>query len=212
MPEDTALELVTLRNTFYRDNYRRVLGALLLMIVINIGLGGVIFYQIYHRPKPVYFATTSEGRIIKLQPLSMPVVSKGALMQWAAEAAMASYSYTFSNYRRDLQAASDYYTPDGWKNFQEELRASRNLETVLAKKLNVSAVASGAPTISEQGRIGGAYAWRVQIPLTIKYESASVNFPQYVLVTMLIKRVSTLNYPKGIAIQSFVAQTRQSPS
>ena len=39
MKED-ALELVKNRNDFYRDNYRRALSAMLLVIIVNIALVG----------------------------------------------------------------------------------------------------------------------------------------------------------------------------
>lgn len=205
MTEASPLELVMLRNNFYRDNYRKVVAILLIMVTINAALIGVVFYQIYSVPPTQYFATTSDGRIIKLNPLSDPVVTSSALLQWATQAAVAAYSYNFVDYRDQFQAASEYFTPQGWKNFADALEGSRNLDTVLSKKLVVSAVATGAPVIVEQGLINNRYSWKVQMPILVTYQSSSSNYQQPLVITMLITRVPELDVPKGIAIAQFYA-------
>jgi intracellular multiplication protein IcmL len=75
---------------------------------------------------------------------------------------------------------------------------------VLAKKLVVSAVATGAPVILQQGLLFGTYTWRVQLPVLVTYQSASEFSQQTVTITMLITRVSTLTTPKGIGIAQFI--------
>lgn len=202
-----GLELVMLRNNFYRDNYHRVVIALLAMVVINFCLVGVIFYQIASTPTPKYFATSSDGKITQLYSLDMPVVSSAELLQWVGMAAVGAYSYDFVNYRESLQRVQDYFTPEGWKNFESALQGSRTLESVLEKKLVVSAVATGVPVILDQGIINNRYAWKVQIPILVSYQSVSENTQQPLLVTIVVSRVPTLNTPKGIAIVSFVASS-----
>ena len=144
MPED-ALELVRLRNNFYRDNYRRLVMALLILLALNAALVGIIVYQYSTRPEPRYFATSADGKITPIYALDIPVVSASALLQWANQAAVAAFSYNFANYRQALQDASEYFTPEGWKDFQAALESSNNLNAVITKKLVVSAVATGAP-------------------------------------------------------------------
>lgn len=204
MAED-ALEVVTMRNAYYRDSYKRVLMAILLLLVLNGLLIAVIVYQHYSQPEPKYFATSTDGRITPIYPLTRPVVSASALLQWANQAAVAAYSYNFSNYRTALQEASEYFTPKGWKDFQAALKTSGNLETVIGKKLVVSAVATGAPVIIEQGLLRGRYAWKVQMPILVNYESANTSIQDTLVVTLLITRVSPLQVPKGIAISQYIA-------
>lgn len=204
MPEGAA-ELVQLRNKFYYDSYKSLWLALLLMVIVNLLLVGVIYYQVTHKPLPQYFAISSDGKIVKLQPLSEPVVSSAILLQWAGQASVSTYSYNFVNYREALQQVQNKFTADGWRNFENALRSSRMLETVVSKKLVVSAVATGAPVILDQGVIGGYYAWKVNIPILVTYESATESTPVPLDVTMVISRVSTINHPDGIAISSFVA-------
>jgi intracellular multiplication protein IcmL len=202
---DDAVELVRLRNNFYRDNYRRLVGALLILLVIVITLVGTILYQVVNRPEPKYFATTVDGRIMPLFPLSDPMLSPGELLQWAHGAAISAYTYNFVNYRDAMQQLQNQFTPDGWRYYEDALRVSRNLEMVIAKKLVVSAVATGTPVILDQAIIDGRYSWKVQIPLLISYQSPNEQTQKPVIVMMIISRVPTVDMPKGIAIVSFVA-------
>lgn len=204
MPED-ALELVRLRNNFYRDNYRRLAVALLVLLGLNAILVGMVVYQYTTRPEPRYFATSADGKITPLYALDVPVVSASALLSWANEAAVAAFTYNFSDYRKALQSASEFFTPEGWKDFQVALESSNNLNAVITKKLVVSAVATGAPVIIDQGVIYGRYSWKVQMPLLVNFQSASTNYQTPLLVTLLITRVSTVYVPTGIAIAQYIA-------
>jgi intracellular multiplication protein IcmL len=203
--QENATELVQLRNAFYRDSYQRVLSALLIVLFVSIVLVFIIFFQLTHRPIPQYFAISSDGKLVKLQPLSEPAISNSVLLQWAVDAATATYSYDFVNYRSSLQNVQNRFTPDGWSSFESALKGTRILETVVSKKLIVSAVATGAPVIEEQGMLDRSYAWKVNLPLLVTYQSSTELTRQPLVVTMIISRVPIVNYPDGIAIVSFVA-------
>lgn len=201
-----ALAVISLRNAFYRDNYRRVVLILLLSMVVNLGLGGILFYMITHPPTPKYFATSVNGRITPLFALNKPNQSDSAVLQWANQAAIATFTYNFVNFRQELQAASEFFTPRGWKQFLNALRDSNNLDAVKAKKLIVSAVATRAPIVLRKGLLGGRYSWRVQMPILVTYQSASEFNQETNVVTMLITRISSLNSPRGIGIEQMIVQ------
>ena len=200
-----AVEIVKLRNDFQRDGHRRVLLGLLISVVLNILLGSSFVYLATHPPAPQYFATTINGRITPLIPLDQPNMPPSTLLQWANSAAIAAYTYNFVNYRQELQSASEFFTPAGWNEFLNALKGSNNLSAVLDKKLVVSAVATGAPIVLDQGVINGTYTWTVQMPMLVTYQSASNNARQNIMVKMIIQRISTLNSARGIGISSFVA-------
>jgi intracellular multiplication protein IcmL len=203
MAED-ALTVVALRNKFYKDSQRKVIFALLIAILVNLVLGSMLTYIITHPPAPKYFATSIHGRITPLFPLDQPNQSDSAVLQWANQAAIASFTYNFVNYRDELQASSGFFTPEGWDQFLSALQQSNNLDAVKAKKLIVSAVATRAPIILQKGVLNGSFSWRVQMPILVTYQSASEFTQQNNVVTMLITRVSTLNSPRGIGISQFV--------
>lgn len=203
MAKDELAE-VKMSNTFYQDSYPKVLFVLLLSIVINFALASTVIYMVMNPPKAKYFATSIEGRITPLFPLDKPNQSDSAVLQWANQAAIASYTYNFVNYREELKAASGYFTNSGWDQFKEALNNSGSLQVVRDKKLIVSAVATRAPIILQKGPLGGRYAWRVQMPLKVTYQSASTFRQIDSVVTLLITRVSTLNSVRGIGISQFI--------
>lgn len=202
--EQDAVVAVALRNDFYRDNYRRIITILLLAAVIIFGLASTLIYMILNPPPPRYIAMYPDGRLLPLIPLSQPNMSSSALLQWANSAAIAAYTYSFVNYRSELQAASEFFTPDGWRAFLDQLKTNGNLDAVIDKKLIVSAVATQAPFILEEGELNGRYTWKVQMGMLITYQSASQVAPQQVVVTLLIQRLSPLSSPKGIGISQFI--------
>ncbi|MCX7118038.1 MAG: type IVB secretion system apparatus protein IcmL/DotI [Legionellales bacterium] len=201
---DDALTAVVLRNNFYRDGQRKMILILLVSLIANFVLASMLFYIITHPPAPKYFATSINGRITPLFALNEPNQSDSAVLQWANQAAIAAFTYNFVNYRSELQASSGFFTAEGWDQFLSALQQSNNLDAIKAKKLIVSAVATRAPIILQKGILNGRYAWRVQMPLLVTYQSASEFSQQNNVVTMLITRVSTLNSPRGIGIAQFV--------
>lgn len=209
MPDEViqqdALQAVTLRADFQRDSHHRVLIALLISAVMNVLLVLSFVYIVRHPPAPQYFATTINGRITPLIPLDQPNMPPSTLLQWANSAAIAAYTYNFVNYRQELQSASEFFTPDGWREFVTALESSNNLNSVREKKLVVSAVATGAPVILDQKAINGVYTWIVQMPILVTYQSASATARQTIMVKMTVERISTLNSARGVGISSFVA-------
>ncbi len=203
MAED-ALVAVTLRNNYYRDGQRKLITMTLISALTNVALVMMLGYIVSHPPEPRYFATSINGRITPLFALNAPNQSDSAVLQWANQAAIAAFSYNFVNYRSELQASSGFFTAEGWTQFLDALQQSNNLEAVKAKKLIVSAVATRAPIILQKGILNGRYAWRIQMPLLVTYQSASEFSQQNSVVTLLVTRVSTLNSPRGIGIAQFV--------
>jgi intracellular multiplication protein IcmL len=199
------IAIVGLRNAFYLDSYRKVLFIFLFSLSVNVLMGMMLYFIISNPPSPKYFASTISGRITPLYPLDQPNQSDASVSQWTNSAAIAAYSYNFVTYRQELQAASQFFTPRGWRDFMKALKRSNNLDAVKVKKFIVTAVATRSPTILSKGIIGSNYYyWRVQIPLLVTYQSANEFIQERNIVTMLIRRISSLNSPNGIGIEQFV--------
>lgn len=201
---EESLELVRLRNNFYRDNYRRVMKLLLIMSLVMVILVLTMAYLFTHRPEPKYFATTQSGRVLQLVPLSNPMLSTEALLSWASQVAMGSYTYNFANFRQKIQMQENNFTSDAWQQFLVQLKDSGNLQAVDQRKINVSAVVSGAPVVVYQGMLDGRYAWKVQVPLLVTFVSASDRFQKNYMVTMVVVRVSTVQNQNGVAVAQFI--------
>lgn len=201
---DESLELVRLRNNFYRDNYRRVMKLLLIMSLVMVVLVLTMAYLFTHREEPKYFATTQSGRVLELVPLSTPMLSTEALLSWASQVAMGAYTYNFANYRQKLQSQEINFTSDAWQQFLTQLKDSGNIQAVDQRKINVSAVIAGSPVVVYEGMLSGRYAWKVQAPLLVTFVSASDRFQKNYMVTMIIVRVSTLQNQNGVAVAQFI--------
>jgi intracellular multiplication protein IcmL len=197
---------VTMKSNFYKDSYSRILFVLLLSITLNFGLASTVLYFIANPPQAKYFATSINGRITPLSPLDMPNQSDSAVIQWATQAAIAAYTYNFVNYQNELKTASKFFTRTGWGQFLDALKDSKSLEIVKKKKLIVSAVAAKAPVILQKGLLNGRYQWRIQVPVLVSYQSASENMKQRHVVSLLVKRISTLETARGIGISQFIVR------
>lgn len=200
MSEHLAFE----KNNLYRDHYRRALKFVVMLSVSAVILTAVLAYQCLRTPTLKYYATTTEGRVIPLYSLSQPVITNSYLLQWASLAARGAFNLDFTHYQAQMAQAKPYFTSDGWQKFSAAMKSSGLLDTVINKKLIMSAVVAKAPVILFRGVVQGRFTWRIQLPLLVNFESASENSSaQHWLVTMNIQRVPTLTAPKGIEISDF---------
>lgn len=202
-----GLKLVMLRNAFYRDSYRHVIIALLMVLGINCILGFMIFYKWTHPPAPQYFATTADGRIIMLHQLTDPVVPDDFVVQWATNAVRASFSLDYIHWREQLQRASNNFTSAGWKYFLASLKSSNNLKTLTTLKMVSNATVTAAPQVAEKAIVGGHFAWKITMPLLVTYESAGHTIHMPMNVTLIVIRMPVQNYPQRVAINNFLAKT-----
>lgn len=203
MPQD-ALMAVMVRNRYYKKGQRKMTVVLLISLLINTLLGYLLIHIINNPPAPYYFATSINGRIVPLFPLDQPNQSDDSILLWATRAGIAAFTYNFVNYREELQASSEFFTPEGWSLFLNALEQSNNLDAVRAKRLIVSAATTSPATIVGKSITNGRYTWRVQMPIQVTYQSPTEYTQQNNLVTLVITRVSTLNTPQGIGIAQFV--------
>ena len=205
-PDASGLGTVVIRNEFYRDGYRSLLKMALIQSVVILGLVGAMYYVIkIHQPQHYYFATTEDGRLIPMVPLSQPNLSGPALMSWVAQATTEVMTFGFSDYRRRLQESSRNFTKRGWESFTQALQRSRIIEQVDVKQQIITAAPRGAPVLESQGMVAGRYQWIVQIPLVLTYTSGANISNTRLLVTVVVVRVPRLESPNGVGIEQWIA-------
>ncbi len=176
-------------------------------LVCNIFIMMAVFWNYIFPATPDYFSTSINGKTEKLTALEQPNTSDHVIIQWATLATIASYSYDFVNYDKQLEKASQFFTPDAWNAFIYALDDGNTLDSVISKKLVVNAVATKPAVILEKGFLNGAYSWKIQIPILVTYQSARQLTPVNLVVTLLVNRISTRFSVKGVGIRSFVADT-----
>lgn len=63
-------EIARFQSDFYRNNYRKILAALIFSIVVMLGLIAAIIYIVLKQPQSHYYATTTSGQIIPMEQQS----------------------------------------------------------------------------------------------------------------------------------------------
>ncbi|EPX83504.1 type IVB secretion system apparatus protein IcmL/DotI [Salipiger mucosus] len=191
----------TVREKVYLQN--RVLlvvsVALCLSIIANVMLA-------LREPDIQYFATDTNGSLLPLTSLDQPVQSVNEVLSWSTDAITKAYTFSFANYRQQLQDARDAFTTEGWSGFQTALEESGNLRTVIANRFVTTAVPRGAPVVVSEGYLNGRYAWKIEVPILVTYESANKSTTQDLIVQAVIVRRPELEHPKGIGIAQIIAQ------
>src|SRR3990167_10037406 len=133
-----ALQLIYLRNTFYRVGKRSLILMSVISLLSNIFLAYILYCVIYYPPGPKYFAVDTRGRLALVYPLAEPNITDLQMLDIGGSVIMAAYSYSFADYRKEFQASSDFFTPRGWSLFMKALQDSNNLLAIIDKKWVVS--------------------------------------------------------------------------
>lgn len=205
-------EMVLVRNYYYRNIYHKLMIICLGLLAITAVLAVFLHKEIKNIEPPKYFATTNDGVPLALIDLSLPNLQPNNLLTWASEATIAAYSINFVNYRTAVQNARSYFTRKGYLNYLNAVKDSNNLEAVKRKKMVVYARINGTPVILKDSnsdpnlRVNGAFTWQVQIPVVITFENSVPDdkIVQNNIVTMLVTRMSVLESPIGVGIDSFI--------
>ena len=200
-----AVATVLNRNAFYRDGYRMLLRiSLIQLAVIALLIVSLVGLVLTIHTRQIYFATTSDGRIIPIVPLTEAYRTPADVVTWAAATAQEVVRFDYADYRARLQQVSANFTPTGWESFNKALKDSNILDALAARKLVVSLIINAAPEITSAGPRNGVYTWDLRMPVTIKFDGAEP--PQPIGATLLLRvvRVSTLQNPDGISIEQWV--------
>jgi len=200
-----AIATVMNRNAFYRDGYRLLLRLSIAQSIVIVALiAGIVALLLSMETKHIYFATTSDGRIINIVPLNEPYRAPADVIAWAAGTAQNVMRFDYQDYRDRLQQASGNFTPSGWESFSKALKESSIIEAVEARKLVVGMEIEAAPEIKNAFVKNGIYTWYLQFPITIKFGGDQPPAAIHTTLLLQVVRVSTLQNPDGISIEQWV--------
>ncbi len=205
-------ELVIERNqAVYLIVRRAMVAAVLSLVALAVSVVCAIGI-IFHPAPPVYLPVTSDGHLLPLIPLDRPNVGRGEVGAFALEAAHAVNTYDYINYLDQLSAASDYFSPAGWNQYEQKLGESRTLDAVRERKMIVSIKPLGEVSIPSEGtNKQGLYVWQVIIPVEIDYTAhiqtqsggTDPGNRQDGSIVMWISRVPTTVNARGMAVQVY---------
>jgi len=205
MPIKDAINTVLNRNAFYRDGYRLLVKiGIIQACVIALLIACIAVLASTVETRQVYFATTSDGRIINIVPLNEAFRKDSEVLSWAASTALSVMKFGYHDYRERLQQNSSNFTESGWTSFNKALDEARFIDAIQARKLVVTLDINGAPEIKSAGVRNGVYTWYVQFPVTIRFDGEQPPQPISTKLLLQIVRVSTLQNPEGISIEQWV--------
>ena len=204
MEAGAGVKTVLERLTFYKEGQGIVGFIRVLLLVLCAMLLLVVGYKVKNPPQPVYFAITPAGAMVKVSPLSDPILSDAAVTQWAATAVQRAFSFDYVHWRDRLSDISGSFTPEGYLFFLAALRDSNALETVKQLKMVVSADITGVPSVIDRAVMSGRYTWKIMMPMLIKYQNINQTIPQPLSVIVIVQRVSAADFPDRIAINNFM--------
>jgi len=202
MAAGTQLARDALSRERYLFNLKVTMGLAVVLAVSVLG-------NVYLGLRPIeyrYFVTDPAGRVTEIQAINRPIQSQEMVLNWATQSITRAYSMNFANYAQQLKDIEPNFNDAGWRGFQEALKTSGYLEKMLANQYATTAVPKSAPVVVDQGNYGGVWAWRLQIPLTVLYKSASVSQSQDITVDAIVVRRPETEHPSGLAIAQIISQ------
>ncbi len=137
-------------------------------------------------------------------------MSNDEIIKWVIAGVQRAYSFDYLNYRGQMQSAQKYFTSYGWKTYLRALEFSGNLSAVTdARRIAVAQVIE-TPKLLSQGLLGGAYAWKFEMPLYVTYYEPPYddksNFSTALKVTILVQRQPPLQGYQGLGIMQLLVQ------
>ena len=209
-----AQDVISLRNRFFYIYYRKI--SLIFLITLGISAFALVsaFYFATRPTPPIYIPVSVDGRLIPSYKLSEPSIKdknimEAAVKQWVLECARKLYRYDYINYAEQIFESQPYFSIRGWNYYIKEFENSQTLNTVLAQKMIVNFIPQEPPEIVQE-KVGedGRLRWAVQFPAKIKFIShdntGKMGFIQNVMVKAIVIRVSSVDSPKGIAVDTIV--------
>lgn len=215
MSTQEALVLILTRNAFYKRMHYLALATFGLAVLLIAMLTAMLIFLYQNPTQPLYFATDEVGRLITIVPVNMPNMSRDDTIAWAKEAAEATFSYDYINFRSQLQNAQKYFTNYGWSKYMSALTAANNLTALNQRKMLVKAQVVDQPTILQEGLIAGSYAWKVKMPMLMTYYLPPYDdkskFSNPLEVTVIVKRLPVLQGYKGLGIVQIIGSVATAP-
>jgi intracellular multiplication protein IcmL len=192
----SGLRQVLLRNDFYRDNFRRMVFVAMLSFILNIILVIALLYHQNQTAQPVYFATTPDGKLIKLEPLQSPILNDEAVISWVGRAVPEVYSLDFMSYKEKVLQSKKYFTSYGWPQFLKAFDST--LTQIRDEKLVTRATLIGVPIITAHKIIDGRYTWYVQVPIMITFQKGSLSSSKQIVWSLVVQRMNDTTAEGGL--------------
>jgi intracellular multiplication protein IcmL len=170
------------------------------------GVLGFTVYQLAERPIPTRYIESINGKLIRAVPTDQPMLSAGEILSGAQESLEGSYNMNFRDYRMRMQNAEKWFTQQGYTAYKTSLFGSGDIKAIKGRRLFLDIAVTGAPVVAQQGVLSGThtFAWKVQVPVELDFESSGYQSSKNYLATMVMVRVDNVARPRGWAVDSII--------
>ena len=190
------------KNEMYRRAYPKLLLVFVCLSVLAVILTFTLTVITLTQPKAKNYAALSTGEITPIYAYSEPVLTDSYIRSWATLASRSVLNLSFNNYKSELQKASIYFEPAAFQLLSKTLVEKGYVKALTQAKLLMRSYVNGQVVIIWQGKENGQFVWKVQLPISVRYEGASGEVVKSMIVNMVIARVPTADNPRAILIKS----------
>ncbi|WP_387691548.1 DotI/IcmL/TraM family protein [Photorhabdus sp. RM71S] len=156
---------------------------------------------------PQSVIASDHGRIIPIPTINEPVYSDADIMDYGASHIRADFTLDFVHFREQINARQDSFSTAGFTSYYNALVNSNVLANVRDKKMNLSVLTSSGVIVSKGVLNNGAYAWRVQYPITLRLNGQTSSLPpQSFTLVMLITRADPRLKKDGLEVIQVVTR------
>jgi len=205
----TADDVQFISRIMYRDWFRLLAKITLSLLVLLFML--IVWITMLQKPVDTkYFGQQLDGNWVQIHPLDQPILTDRAIFRFSLDAVEATYNFDFESYQKVLtHATTQYFTEGGKLALNQSLTVPGGvLEAVTKGRYVMTTSVTEHPRIIQRGQIGERYAWRVAIPVIIRYHSQSETRSNEREIVLTIVRTPDVENPAGIAISQFTVQVR----
>lgn len=194
------------RFAFHRDQHHGWRRAAAWLLACNTLTAAALAAYIHlHSTVYITVAATGDGRLIPLTPLDEPVMSDAALKNWTVSAVTEAFTLGHHDWRLRLSNLRDKFTDAGYESFLGGLRDSLFLDRLRDNHQVASAVARGAPVVTDMRRFEGRLGWAVEFPMLVTFAAGTRTVSRSLIAQALVVRVPLSERPAGIGIAQLIA-------
>ncbi len=199
--KDEVLE--KLENESAMQKYWFYLGGAIVLMFATILISVFTMLKSRDNAAPPTHIVNSKQEMVDVVTLPYPHQSIDSIIRWTQEAIMASYTFTFSNYDNEVDAAGYYFTPEGYTQYLNALEAGKFRDEIINKRLLVSLVPIQTPVLINNGYYFDTEYWQFGFLSVVSYYGGKNVPPQKQMVQVTVVRVPSHQNHKGLAVSEF---------
>ncbi|HEP6430558.1 TPA: DotI/IcmL family type IV secretion protein [Burkholderia cenocepacia] len=188
---DIVRENARLREEAKKSESKHSINYLAIIVGESVVIVFLVWLTFFYYPLQKYIPTQNAAAICAFEPIDKPNINAAQIVDYAKDAVVTIYSTDYANYRRTITNAADkFMVPDFRSPFMQTMSNSDFLKALVNNQFTVTAITTPnqPPQVVREGVLNGAYAWKVQVPLTFYYTSGRQQHDDRVVAEVTVTR------------------------